>query len=74
MDAPLDARGQACPTPVLRTKQRLETTAPATLTVLVDEPVAVENISRLARNSGYDLTVHAEAGHTRLDLVRKALP
>jgi TusA-related sulfurtransferase len=65
----VDARGQSCPTPVLRTKRAIDGGA-AALTVLVDERVAVENVSRLARNSGFAVQVHAEADGFRLELSR----
>ena len=74
MESQIDARGQACPTPVLRTKKLIDAQAPERLTVLVDEQVAVENVSRLARHAGYTLTTHQESSHTRLELTRKVQP
>ena len=44
----VDARGLACPIPVIRVKKALEGAPPGRVVVLVDEPVAVENITRLA--------------------------
>jgi len=44
----VDARGLACPIPAIRVKKALEGTPQGRLVVLVDEPVAVENITRLA--------------------------
>ena len=44
----VDARGLACPIPVIRVKKALESTPQGRVVVLVDEQVAVENITRLA--------------------------
>jgi tRNA 2-thiouridine synthesizing protein A len=44
----VDARGLACPIPVIRAKKALESIPQGRLVVLVDEQVAVENITRLA--------------------------
>jgi len=42
----LDCRGQACPEPVLQVKGVLERHNPDSLTVLVDNQAAVENVTR----------------------------
>jgi len=44
----IDARGLACPIPVIRAKKALEGVARGRVVVLVDEQVAVENVTRLA--------------------------
>lgn len=44
----VDARGLACPIPVIRAKKALESIPGGRVIVLVDEPVAVENVTRLA--------------------------
>ncbi len=46
----IDAKGLACPQPVVLTKKALETET--SVTVLVDNETATENIQRLAENSG----------------------
>jgi len=48
----IDAVGRSCPEPVLMTKKGLEE-SPAGVSVVVDNPIAVENISRFASNKGY---------------------
>lgn len=53
----IDARGYACPMPMVMTRKELEKSHPATLEVLVDSQSAVENVSRLAGNSGYAVEV-----------------
>lgn len=44
----VDARGLACPIPVIRAKKALESIPQGRVVVLVDEQVAVENVTRLA--------------------------
>ena len=45
----VDARGLACPIPVIRVRKALESISQGRVVVLVDEQVSVENVSRLAR-------------------------
>lgn len=47
----IDARGKACPMPVILAKQALDSGA-RDLTVLVDDETAVENLKRLAGSQG----------------------
>lgn len=53
----IDARGLACPLPVIRTQQAIEKNHPDTLEVLVDNQPAVQNVSRFAAHAGYGVTV-----------------
>lgn len=52
----IDARGLSCPLPVLQVKKAVETKHPDTLTVLVDNETAVQNVTRYASNVGYSVT------------------
>ena len=47
----VDARGRSCPEPVILTKAALNA-GNTPLQVLVDNQVAVDNITRFARNKG----------------------
>ena len=49
----VDARGKACPTPVIMAKKAISA-GESTFTVLVDNTTAVENLKRLAENQGFD--------------------
>ena len=49
----IDARGKACPTPVIMAKKAIAAGESA-FHVLVDNPTAVENLKRLAANQGFD--------------------
>lgn len=50
----IDARGYSCPMPVVMVQKEVKKSAPDTLEVLVDDPCAVENITRFAHNNGYE--------------------
>ena len=52
----IDARGLSCPIPVIKVKQAVES-KPATVEVLVDNIVAVQNITRFANSVGYQISV-----------------
>ena len=59
MSVKVDAMGKQCPIPVVLAKKALEgMTVPGTLEVLVDNEVAVQNLSKLAASC--NLLVHAE--------------
>ncbi|MBQ2446627.1 MAG: sulfurtransferase TusA family protein [Oscillospiraceae bacterium] len=53
----IDARGLACPLPVLKVQQEVKKNDPKTLEVLVDNHAAVQNVTRFANNSGYQVSV-----------------
>lgn len=50
----IDARGRSCPEPVIMTKNATDSN-PKSLEILVDTPVAVENVSRFAKSKGYSV-------------------
>ena len=51
----IDARGLACPEPVLLTKKALANNENE-LKVMVDNPTAVQNVTRFATNQGFKVT------------------
>ncbi len=53
----IDARGLACPLPVLKVQQEVKKNAPNALEVLVDNNAAVQNVTRFANNAGYKVSV-----------------
>jgi len=66
----VDARGLACPQPVILTKKALETKND--ITVLVDNTTALENVKRFASNSGCSVEVSEETGGIfKLKIVKK---
>ena len=53
----VDARGLACPLPVLKVQQEVKKNAPKTLEVLVDNNTALQNVTRFAHSAGYEVQV-----------------
>ncbi len=53
----IDARGLSCPLPVVMVQKEVKENAPNEITVLVDNRVAVENITRFAKSQKYTVTV-----------------
>ena len=56
----VDARGFACPLPVVMVQKAIPAEQPQSLEVLVDAQVAVENVSRFAASQGYCVVVSTE--------------
>jgi selenium metabolism protein YedF len=53
----VDARGELCPKPVIMTKKELDNLQEGTLTTIVDNEVAKDNISKLVSSYGYSFIV-----------------
>ena len=66
----IDARGLSCPQPVLLVQQAVKKDAPRQLTVLVDDPCAVGNITRYASSQGYQVRVREQGEEVTLELTR----
>jgi len=64
----IDTRGLSCPMPVIMVQKAIKKDAPVCLEVLADARVAVENITRLANHSGYQVTVAETDGEFTLTL------
>ncbi|MDO4811680.1 MAG: sulfurtransferase TusA family protein [Eubacteriales bacterium] len=64
----IDARGLSCPVPVVMVQQEVKKNAPAELVVMVDNRVAVENITRFARSQSYEVAVKDVDGEFELTL------
>jgi selenium metabolism protein YedF len=65
LEKTIDNRGLSCPQPVINTKKALEELAQKginvfTLTVIVDNEAAKENVMRMVRTAGYEPTVEAK--------------
>lgn len=57
----LDCKGLACPSPVLKTKELVDS-GTHDLSVLVDNEAAKENVLRFLINQGFDVTIKASSG------------
>lgn len=69
----VDARGQACPIPVIMTKKAIEKGA-SELVVEVDNPAAVENVGKFAAAQGYSVKKDNLEGGFRLTLQKSGAP
>lgn len=60
-DTEVDARGLACPLPILRTKKALATmTSGQVLRILATDPGAVKDFQAFSRQTGNELLDHSE--------------
>ena len=66
----VDARGYSCPIPVVMVQRAVKAENPESLTVLVDEQVCVENVTRFAKASGYSVTVTRDGDDFKLELTK----
>ena len=66
----IDARGYSCPTPVVMVQKAVNNSAPDTLEVAVDNQCSVENVTRFARNAGYQVEVSDWEGDFKLVLTK----
>ncbi len=58
----IDCRGMACPLPVVNAKKAVEDlSAGDILTVLVDNEIAVQNLSRFAEHKGYSVSAEKKS-------------
>lgn len=55
----IDARGKECPKPVMMTKDAIQSGA-GEIRVIVDNPVAGQNVSKLLKSKGFSVTLEAE--------------
>ena len=64
----VDARGLLCPMPVVMVQKEVKANDPSTLEVLVDDPCAVENVTRFANSQGYTVAVTEDGADFKLSL------
>lgn len=67
----IDARGLSCPLPVVMTQDAVKKEHPDTLEVLVDNACAMENVTRFAMNSGYEVSAQEKDEEYLLTLKKK---
>jgi selenium metabolism protein YedF len=66
----VDARGLACPQPVIATKKALDSIDDGTVTVIVDNAIAKENVLKLAVSSHCEARVEEKNGLYTLQIVK----
>ncbi len=69
MKTEIDARGLACPEPVIRTREQMKSSDE--IEVLVDNKTAVENLARLAVHLGWSVSNEDEKGYFRVRMKGK---
>lgn len=67
----VDARGLSCPQPAMLARQALQKFNKGTIEVLVDSSTARENVSRLAKTSGWDVNLEEEPDGSYRIVLRK---
>ena len=67
----VDARGMACPMPVIKTKKVLEAMAEGSVTTIVDNEAAKENVVTLAKGMGLEVEIRQEEGEYHLLIAKK---
>jgi selenium metabolism protein YedF len=68
----IDARGLACPQPVIKAKDALTGIDEGTVQILVDNEGAVGNLERLARSRSLPCSVSREGEYWRVSIVKGA--
>lgn len=69
----IDARGLSCPQPVILTKKAMDEKNGQQIITIVDNPAALENVSKLAAGQGYSFTVEEQGDGTYIRMVPGAL-
>lgn len=72
MPQTVDARGMACPMPVINTKKILEGMAEGTVTTIVDNEAAKENVAALAKSMGCEVEVRQTESEFYVVIAKKA--
>ncbi len=70
MSEKIDARGLSCPQPVVLVKKVMDRLGKGEIEVWVDTATSRENVSRLARNAGFQITEQEKEGEFILKLAK----
>ncbi|NLJ71844.1 MAG: sulfurtransferase-like selenium metabolism protein YedF [Syntrophomonadaceae bacterium] len=70
MDNIIDARNLTCPQPVILTKKAMDNNPSLSLTTIVSNDIAKENVTKLATSCGYDVEVEEKGDGIYLHLNR----
>jgi selenium metabolism protein YedF len=70
METTVDARGLACPQPVIQTRKAMQQTDQ--IVTLVDSETSVTNVSRMAEKAGWQVNVVPGGGEFRIELSKGA--
>lgn len=70
MNKQVDARGLSCPRPVIETKKILEEIKEGSVTTIVDNKIAVENVKKLAKSMAFDVDVKEIEGNFYINIFK----
>jgi selenium metabolism protein YedF len=70
----VDARGLTCPQPVILTKKAMEGPGGNDLVTIVDQMVALENVSKLAKSQGYQTEIEQKDDDYYIHMTRMSNP
>ena len=68
MSKRVDVRGMNCPLPVIHTKKALEEIEKGTVTTIVDNEIAKENVLKLAKSMNLEFNVKQSGGNFYIDI------
>ncbi len=70
MRVEVDARGLDCPKPVIQTKKALENLKEGSVVTVVDNEIAKENVSKLAKSMNLHFNVSSKDGEFYIDIFK----
>lgn len=70
MEIKIDARGLACPKPVIETKKAIEQIPEGNIITLVDNSIARDNVSKLANSLNLHFTVEEVEGNYQISIFK----
>ena len=72
-DTQLDMRGEICPYPLVESKNAVEKLEPGTtIEVLIDYPLALDNVTRWAQSAGHEVVETRDLGPSEWALVLRS--
>jgi tRNA 2-thiouridine synthesizing protein A len=66
----VDARGLSCPMPVIKTKNAMESAESGPIVVIVNDGTARDNVTRLAKSRGFDISIEEKGEDFYLTLTK----
>lgn len=68
----VDARGLSCPQPVIFTKRVMDEKSGDEIITLVDNPISLENVCKLAQSQGYQFTVEELGSEQHIHMFKES--
>jgi tRNA 2-thiouridine synthesizing protein A len=67
----VDARGLSCPQPAMMARQAIQKQGKGMVIVLVDSGTSLENVSRLGKSAGWEVTVKQQSDGSHQIVLKK---